>query len=343
MTLRLAAPVLLALAASGCAHAPPSTPSAGAVPARRAPFLLPVDPRPEQTARRSEADLVRARGLLQPPLTSERAEEALALLTAACGRGHGPACVELDREPATRPEPLGSRPRPRYTREALQARVEGLLVIRCRITRSGQVAQCHSLKDLPHMSAEALASLAAGRYTPVTWRGVPVEAEYVFNIRLAMPGGSPRSGAYPAVVPEMLAQARLLAARHPASGRAWSHLAWVQRELGQPLEERLATLRQALTVAPDDGALLDALADVHLRQGDVAAALEAATRAALEERSSHTFRGTYARALSLAARCPEARAVLEELHARLDAEQWRGLAEDRLEVASRCLEAVPPR
>jgi protein TonB len=86
----------------------------------------------------------------------------------------------------TRPQRIGGRD-PSYTREALAARVEGLMIVRCTITVDGKLQDCRVLKSLPHMEKAVLEALATHRYKPVTFQGKPVSVQYVFNIKLVMP------------------------------------------------------------------------------------------------------------------------------------------------------------
>ncbi|ATB36715.1 Ferric siderophore transport system, periplasmic-binding protein TonB [Cystobacter fuscus] len=86
----------------------------------------------------------------------------------------------------TRPEKL-SGPQPQYTREALEAHVQGLMIVKCVITTEGKVERCRIIKPLPHMEQAVLDSLYAQRYKPVTFQGRPVQVDYTFNIRLSMP------------------------------------------------------------------------------------------------------------------------------------------------------------
>ncbi|HEX5751643.1 MAG TPA: energy transducer TonB [Archangium sp.] len=86
----------------------------------------------------------------------------------------------------TRPRKL-SGPKPEYTREALAARVEGVMIVRCVITLEGRVEQCRVLRSLPYMEQAVLDALYAQRYQPVTSQGHPIAVDYTFNIRLSLP------------------------------------------------------------------------------------------------------------------------------------------------------------
>ncbi len=85
-----------------------------------------------------------------------------------------------------KPELL-SAPSIQYTREALEARVEGLLSAKCVITREGDVEKCRIIKGLPHMDEAVLSALEARRYRPVEYMGKPVSVSYVFHVRLEIP------------------------------------------------------------------------------------------------------------------------------------------------------------
>jgi protein TonB len=74
-----------------------------------------------------------------------------------------------------------------YTREALEDRVQGLLVAKCIITREGGVEDCRISQGLPHMDRVVLAALETRRYSPVTLAGQPISVSYTFKIRLDMP------------------------------------------------------------------------------------------------------------------------------------------------------------
>ena len=91
-------------------------------------------------------------------------------------------------EGMTRPEPIpGQSPAPDYTREALEAHIEGLIIVKCVITAEGRLQNCQIIKPLPHMDAAVLEWLSNRRYTPVTFQGRPTKVSYVFNFKLKMP------------------------------------------------------------------------------------------------------------------------------------------------------------
>ncbi|ADO72688.1 energy transducer TonB [Stigmatella aurantiaca] len=74
-----------------------------------------------------------------------------------------------------------------YTREAREARVRGLLIARCTITREGAVTGCRIIKGLPFMDGAALTALQSRRYRPVHYQGRPVSVSYTFHVKLDLP------------------------------------------------------------------------------------------------------------------------------------------------------------
>ena len=74
-----------------------------------------------------------------------------------------------------------------YTPQALAARVEGTMIVRCTITAEGHVEKCTVLKTLPFLEQEVLDSLYSSRYTPVMYQGKPVSVGYTFTVRLVPP------------------------------------------------------------------------------------------------------------------------------------------------------------
>ncbi|RJS27914.1 energy transducer TonB [Corallococcus sp. H22C18031201] len=74
-----------------------------------------------------------------------------------------------------------------YTHEALAARVEGSLVVKCVITDTGSVHKCRIIKGLPFMNEAVVEALESWHYSPVLFQGRPVSVSYVFNLKLKLP------------------------------------------------------------------------------------------------------------------------------------------------------------
>jgi protein TonB len=74
-----------------------------------------------------------------------------------------------------------------YTHEALRARVSGVIIAKCTITREGDVEKCRIIKGLPHMDEAVLESLTSRHYRPVTFQGRTVSVTYTFDVKLNLP------------------------------------------------------------------------------------------------------------------------------------------------------------
>ena len=77
-------------------------------------------------------------------------------------------------------------PNPVYTRAALEARVEGTVIVKCVVTTSGTVSGCRIVKGAPHMDGAVLAAFASSRWRPIMFEGRPVNVDYVFTIKLGL-------------------------------------------------------------------------------------------------------------------------------------------------------------
>ncbi len=86
----------------------------------------------------------------------------------------------------TRPTKLSGSD-PVFTREALEAKVSGVMIVKCVITTAGSLTNCRVIKGQPHMDQAVLSALSTHRYSPVLFQGQPVSVEYVFTIRLVPP------------------------------------------------------------------------------------------------------------------------------------------------------------
>ena len=58
------------------------------------------------------------------------------------------------------PERTEGRSAPQYTREALEARVQGLMIVKCVVQLSGKLENCRIIKPLPHM--DEIMAIATG-------------------------------------------------------------------------------------------------------------------------------------------------------------------------------------
>ena len=150
----------------------PASPSGAAAPASAAP----ADPGPTAAPAATTAEAV-------APAVAEAAPTAAPATATAVAV---PAGVSRFEEGMTRPTPI-SAVAPTYTREALEARVEGTVIAKCVVTTSGALTGCRIVKGVPHMDQAVLSALAASKYQPATLQGKPVSVDYVFSMRLVLP------------------------------------------------------------------------------------------------------------------------------------------------------------
>lgn len=86
----------------------------------------------------------------------------------------------------TRPTQIAGKT-PEYSREAMAARVEGKLLVRCVITVRGTVEDCKIIKGLPMLDKITVDALTASRFSPVTYQGRPVSVQYLFTFNFKLP------------------------------------------------------------------------------------------------------------------------------------------------------------
>ena len=86
----------------------------------------------------------------------------------------------------TRPQQIAGAV-PQYSREAIAARVEGKVIVRCIITVSGEVRDCKMIKGVPILQDIVLESLRQSRFTPVSYQGHPEAVQYVFTFNFKLP------------------------------------------------------------------------------------------------------------------------------------------------------------
>lgn len=88
-------------------------------------------------------------------------------------------------EGMSRPERLEGA-MPEYTREAREAHVEGIVIVKCTIMADGHLENCRLVKSLPFLDENILAAVRKWRYKPVTFQGRPINVDYVINFKLQL-------------------------------------------------------------------------------------------------------------------------------------------------------------
>ncbi|WP_375765768.1 energy transducer TonB [Archangium gephyra] len=111
---------------------------------------------------------------------------ATAMLQPGLGQGTGEEVLPFGAG-MTPPQVLSAGVPLQYTHEAALARVSGVVIAKCTITREGDVEKCRIIKGLPHMDEAVLESLTSRHYRPVTFQGRPVSVTYTFHVNLKMP------------------------------------------------------------------------------------------------------------------------------------------------------------
>jgi protein TonB len=101
------------------------------------------------------------------------------------GQGSGTSALPFG-QGMTRPTQIAGKP-PEYSREALAARVEGKVLVRCVITVRGTVEDCKIIKGLPMLDKLTVDALQSSRFTPVLYQGRPETVQYLFTFNFKLP------------------------------------------------------------------------------------------------------------------------------------------------------------
>ncbi|WP_394832021.1 energy transducer TonB [Pendulispora rubella] len=83
-----------------------------------------------------------------------------------------------------KPSLLAGTEQPTLPREALVAKVEGLILVKCTLTKEGTVEDCKFIKSLPYTEEAILANLKGRKYTPVMFQGQAQAVTYTFTFRI---------------------------------------------------------------------------------------------------------------------------------------------------------------
>lgn len=186
LPVRIVAPVL-------ASHPGPQTASTKPIPSRprsrqarmpdlhavrSTPQMLPEEIAPEAMAPSAAAEL--------PPNGDQGMGGGTGLL-AGDPEGSGSVRVPRRYEEGRMVRPVKiSGPDPQYTANALDRRVEGLVVADCILTVEGRVHDCRIVRSRPFMDAAVIQALEGRRYTPAMLDGSPIEVIYTFRIDLRM-------------------------------------------------------------------------------------------------------------------------------------------------------------
>jgi protein TonB len=78
-----------------------------------------------------------------------------------------------------------------YTREARDAQVQGLMMVKCSVLADGTVKNCRMIKSLQFLSDAVLDRLSHMKMKPATFEGQPVAIDYVFTFNFKLPPSGP--------------------------------------------------------------------------------------------------------------------------------------------------------
>jgi len=155
---------------------------------RRLP-ILPVEP---PIAEKNDE----APDLVMPPYESSTDGSGLGEVAWGGGPGacNGGECAEADGRLGSTPLVMGPGMTPprlvdageqiRYSHQASEARVQGVMQVQCVLTVDGRVTSCRVKQSVPFMDEAVLKALTSRRYTPVLFQGRPVPVKYNFAITL---------------------------------------------------------------------------------------------------------------------------------------------------------------
>jgi protein TonB len=76
---------------------------------------------------------------------------------------------------------------PGYTQKAIDANVEGKMLIKCVILTTGETRDCRVVQSLPHLDQAVLEALKSWRFKPAQKDGKPVAIEYVLPFTFKLP------------------------------------------------------------------------------------------------------------------------------------------------------------
>jgi serine/threonine-protein kinase len=95
--------------------------------------------------------------------------------------------MPFNSETMNRPQVVEKGKPLQYTPEALHARVEGSMIVKCVISTAGRVENCRFIKTLPYMEKAVLEALTSRTYKPIMQDGRVVPVDYLFEVKLKLP------------------------------------------------------------------------------------------------------------------------------------------------------------
>ena len=118
-----------------------------------------------------------------PVVSTPAIEAAPAVAVAAAAAVPTSGLVPLE-QVSVRPRMINGGQPPRYTRDAVAAKIEGTSVARCRVTVTGSLTDCHITKSVPMLDDAVMQSLTTRQYEPAKVGANTVETEISIVTRL---------------------------------------------------------------------------------------------------------------------------------------------------------------
>lgn len=94
----------------------------------------------------------------------------------------------------TRPVPDPGNKMPKYTREAVEAQSQGVMLVKCTITVEGNMKNCRVIKPVRFMNDVVLEVLSEWKFQPATRDGQAIAVDYVIPVRCVIPAPPPTTG-----------------------------------------------------------------------------------------------------------------------------------------------------
>ncbi|WP_394843189.1 energy transducer TonB [Pendulispora brunnea] len=86
---------------------------------------------------------------------------------------------------------------PQYPKEAIDKGIEGLVLLKCLLTKTGHVTNCNIIRDQPGLGIAAREAVTTWIYEPVRSNGIPQDIWYTFVFRFSLYGCPPKPGSSP--------------------------------------------------------------------------------------------------------------------------------------------------
>ena len=123
-----------------------------------------------------------------PRTTSSRTTPGAAAKRSPIGRSEAPGSTPL-RVGGEIQEPRKTRHvNPVYPRDAVAARIQGVVILECTVSPQGKVVQVKTLRSVPMLDAAAIEAVKQWEYTPTLLNGVPTPVIITVKLHFRLDG-----------------------------------------------------------------------------------------------------------------------------------------------------------